>query len=112
MNKYKLQITSQDYYGHNFIDNIIKYAKKGASLDKRDMFYNEYPHSCTMHLETEEFLVSEASVEVVVIYEGWTKEMLQELRIEELRPVVATRGVTGRGKDAMIKEFLKADVKV
>lgn len=111
MNKYKLQITSQDYYGHNFIDNIIKYAAKGAVLDKKERFYNDYPHACVMTIETEEFLKSEPSVDVVIVHENWTKEVLQEMRIEYLRPIVATRGITGRGKDQMIYDFLKAGEK-
>ncbi len=112
MNKYKLQITSQDYYGHNFIDNIIKYAKKGAVLDKKERFYNDYPHACVMVIETEEFLKSEPSVDVVIVKEEWTKEVLQEMRIEDLRPIVATRGITGRDKNQMIREFLEENEKV
>lgn len=112
MNKYKLLITSQDYYGHNFIDNIIKYAKKGAELDKKERFYNDYPHACVMTIETEEFLKSEPSVEVVIVKEEWTKEVLQEMRIEDLRPIVATRGIIGRDKNQMIRDFLEANAKV
>ncbi len=112
MNRYKLLITSQDYYGHNFIDNIIKYAKKGAELDKKERFYNDYPHACVMVIETEEFLKSEPSVDVVIVHENWTKEALQEMRIEDLRPIVATRGITGRDKNQMIRDFLEANAKV
>lgn len=112
MNKYKLLITSQDYYGHNFIDNIIKYSVKGGVLDKKERFFNDYPHCCTMFIETEEFLKSEPSVEVVIIKEEWTKEVLQEMRIEDLRPIVASRGITGRDKNQMIREFLEANEKV
>lgn len=112
MNKYKLLITSQDYYGHNFIDNIIKYSVKGGVLDKKERFYNDYPHACVMTIETEEFLKSEPSVEVVIVKEEWTKEVLQEMRIEDLRPIVATRGITGRDKNQMIRDFLEANAKV
>lgn len=112
MNKYKLQITSQDFYGHNFIDNIAKYAAKGAVIDKKERFYNDYPHACVMVIETEEFLKSEPSVDVVIVHENWTKEVLQEMRIEDLRPIVATRGITGRDKNQMIRDFLEANVKV
>lgn len=112
MNKYKLLITSQDFYGHNFIDNIIKYAKKGAELDKKERFYNDYPHACVMVIETEEFLKSEPSVDVVIVHENWTKEVLQEMRIEDLRSIVATRGITGRDKNQMIRDFLEANAKV
>lgn len=109
MNKYKLLITSQDFYGHNFIDNIIKYSVKGGVLDKKERFFNDYPHACTMLIETEEFLKSEPSVEVVIVKEEWTKEVLQEMRIEDLRPIVASRGITGRDKNQMIREFLEVN---
>lgn len=112
MNKYKLLITSQDYYGHNFIDNIIKYSVKGGVLDKKERFFNDYPHACVMNIETEEFLKSEPSVEVVIVREEWTKEVLQEMRIEDLRPIVATRGITGRDKNQMIRDFLEVNNKV
>lgn len=112
MNRYKLLITSQDFYGHNFIDNIIKYSVKGGVLDKKERFFNDYPHACVMNIETEEFLKSEPSVEVVIIREEWTKEVLQEMRIEDLRPIVATRGITGRDKNQMIRDFLEVNNKV
>jgi hypothetical protein len=112
LNKYKLLITSQDYYGHNFIDNIIKYSVKGGVLDKKERFFNDYPHACVMNIETEEFLKSEPSVEVVIVREEWTKEVLQEMRIEDLRPIVATRGITGRDKNQMIRDFLEVNNKV
>jgi hypothetical protein len=110
MNKYKLQITSQDYYGHNFIDNIIKYAKKGAVLDKKERFYNDYPHACVMVIETEEFLKSEPSVDVVVVREEYTKEALEAMDWDELRAMVkSTKGITGRDRDQLIRKFLEAN---
>jgi hypothetical protein len=112
MNKYKLQITSQDYYGHNFIDNIIKYAKKGAELDKKERFYNDYPHACVMVIETEEFLKSEPSVDVVIVKEEWTKAGLDSLEWEEFKKLVGTKGVTGRQRETMSNLFLKANEEV
>ena len=113
MNRYKLLITSQDYYGHNFIDNIIKYAKKGAELDKKERFYNDYPHACVMVIETEEFLKSEPSVEVVVIKEEYTKESLEEMDWDELRSLAKkTHGITGRDRQQVVRQFLEANDKV
>lgn len=109
MNKYKLLITSQDFHGVNFIENIAKYSMKGAVIDKTVHLFNDYPHSCSMLIETEEFLKSEPSVEVVIVKEEWSKEALQEMRIEDLRPIVASRGITGRDKNQMIREFLEAN---
>lgn len=113
MNRYKLMITSQDYYGHNFIDNIIKYAAKGAVLDKKERFYNDYPHACVMNIETEEFLKSEPSVEVVVIKEEYTKEALEAMDWDELRALAKkTHGITGRDRSQVIRQFLEANEKV
>lgn len=107
MNQYKLLITSQDYYGHNFIDNIVKYAQKGAVINKKERFFNDYPHACTMMIETEEFLKSEPSVEVVVIREEWTKETLDNLEWEDFKNVCKTRGLTGRNREQMCRKFLE-----
>lgn len=108
MNKYKLNITSQDYYGHNFIDNITKYAAKGAVIDKKERFYNDYPHACVMVIETEEFLKSEPSVEVVVIKEEYTKEALEAMDWDELRALAKkAHGITGRDRAQVIRQFLE-----
>lgn len=108
-NQYKLHITSSDYYGVNFIENIIKYSSKGATLDMSNHVYNYYPYSCTMLISTDEFLKSELCVEVEIVREEWTKEVLQEMRIEDLRAIVASRGITGRDKNQMIREFLEVN---
>lgn len=110
MNKYKLLITSQDYYGHNFIDNIIKYSVKGGVLDKKERFFNDYPHACTMLIETEEFLKSEPSVEVVIIKEEWTKEALEAMDWDALRAMAKKiHGITGRDRQQVIRQFLEAN---
>ena len=109
MNKYKLLITSQDFYGHNFIDNIIKYSVKGGVLDKKERFFNDYPHACVMTITTEEFLKSEPSVEVVILKEDWTKEGLDSLDWESFKRLVATKDVNGRHRETMSNLFLKAN---
>lgn len=108
MNKYRLNITSQDYYGHNFIDNIIKYSVKGGVLDKKERFYNDYPHACVMVIETEEFLKSEPSVDVVVVKEEYSKEALEVMDWDELRALAKkTHGITGRDRSQVIRQFLE-----
>ena len=111
-NKYKLLITSQDYHGVNFIENIAKYSSKGAVIDKSVHLFNDYPHSCTMLIETEEFLKSEPSVDVVVVKEEWTKEGLDSLDWESFKKLVATKDVNGRHRETMSNLFLKANDEV
>lgn len=110
MNIYKLQITSQDFYGVNFIENIAKYSKLGATFDQTVHIYNDYPHSCAMDIETEEFLKSEPSVVVVVVKEEWTKEALEAMDWDDLRATCKTRGITGRDRDQIIRKFLEVEV--
>lgn len=38
----------------------------------------------------------------------YTKEQLEAMPIEEMRPIVGSRGVKGRTKDKMIKQYLAA----
>jgi hypothetical protein len=112
MNNYKLLITSQDYHGVNFIENIAKYSGKGAVIDKTVHLFNDYPHSCTMTIVTEEFLKSEPSVDVVVVKEEWSKVGLDSLDWEEFKKLVGTKGVTGRQRETMSNLFLKANEEV
>jgi hypothetical protein len=110
LNKYKLLITSQDFHGVNFIENIAKYSMKGAVIDKTVHLFNDYPHSCVMLIETEEFLKSEPSVEVVIVKEEWTKESLEAMDWDTLRATCKTRGITGRDRDQIIRKFLEVEV--
>lgn len=109
MNAYKLLITSQDYHGVNFIENIAKYSAMGATFDHTIHLFNDYPHSCTMLIETEEFLKSEVCVDVVVVKEEWTKEELDKLEWEDFKKLVATKQVNGRHRETMSNLFLKAN---
>lgn len=112
MNQYKLYITSQDYYGVNFIESIVKYSGKGAVLDMTNHIYNSYPFSCTMLIETEEFLKSELCIEVTVIKENWTKEDLDNLDWDEFKRITSRLGISGRQRETMSNLFLKAQEEV
>lgn len=108
-NQYKLHITSSDYYGVNFIENIIKYSSKGAVLDMSHHIYNYYPHSCTMLISTDEFLKSELCVEVEVVKEAWTKEQLDKMSWDDVRELAKSRGITGRDRQLVTRQFLEAN---
>jgi hypothetical protein len=108
MNTYKLLITSADYHGVNFIENIAKYAAKGAVIDKSVHLFNDYPHSCTMDLVTTEFLTSDLNVSVITIQEAWTKEYLDKLEWAEFKAVVNVKVPKGRDRVIMTRQFLEA----
>lgn len=108
MNKYKLFITGTDSIGLSFIQNVIKYAGKGAVQDQTNNPFMKFPHSITMVIDTEEFLEDEIGVKVVPIDIHYSKEYLESLPIEEMRPLVAQKGVKGRDKVKMIKQYLAA----
>lgn len=108
MNTYKLLITSADYHGVNFIENIAKYASLGAVIDKSVHIFNDYPHSCTMLIVTEESLVSDFNVTVQVVSEDWSKETLDKLDWLEFKALVAAKVPKGRDRAIMTRQFLEA----
>jgi hypothetical protein len=50
---YQINITSKDHLGLNMIENIVEMANKGAVLKPGAMPIMNFPHSCTMLIDSD-----------------------------------------------------------
>ena len=106
MNRYMLYITGNDSLGYNFMKNVVEASNKGAILQEDKVPRLSYPHSCWMYIESKDMLEDSPGFRYQVIQENYTKEQLEDMRIEDIRPILARRGIKGRDKVKMIKQYL------
>lgn len=97
----------------DFIKRVIELGKQGAVLkDNTCPRLKTLPFIAEFTLEfsgTEELKASPGvnAIPVALSEKVFTKEQLEAMPIEDMRPVVASRGVKGRDKRLMIKEYLE-----
>lgn len=108
MNEYKVLVTGSDSIGYSFMKNIVELANKGAVLEENKIPALRFPFSAWMYLETDKLMVNKPGFQFQIIDLNYSKEHLESLPIEEMRPLVAQKGVKGRAKDKMIKQYLAA----
>lgn len=108
MNTYKIQLKARDSHGIGFIEQVVRFANMGATIDTAFPTKNTFPNQIMLHLETEEFLEDDMAkgVQVHPVELQYGREYLETLTIQELRPLVKERGVTGRDCNQMIREYL------
>lgn len=107
MNKYKLIVTGTDFSGVTFLEKVVELTLEGAVLDKKSPINNHFPYICSMIIETEDRLENSSGVDVIPLWEDWTKEQLESLDWDDLKAVCKTRGITGRDRAQLIKKFLE-----
>lgn len=108
MNEYICYVTGADSLGYSFMKNMVEIANKGAVLQEGKVPRLSYPHSAFLYLRTEELLENKPGFQFQIVDLNYTKEHLESLPIEELRPLVAQKGVKGRDKNKMIRQYLAA----
>jgi len=97
-----------------FIKRVIELSKQGAVLkDNTCPRLRTLPFIAEFTFElsgTEELKTSPGvnAIPVALSDKVYTKEQLEAMPIEDMRPVVASRGVKGRDKLKMIKQYLAA----
>lgn len=106
MNRYMLYVTGNDSLGYNFMKNIVEASNRGAILQEDKVPRLSYPHSCWMYIESKDMLEDSPGFRYQVIQENYTKEQLEDMPIEDIRPILARRGIKGRAKDKMIRQYL------
>lgn len=98
----------------DFIKRVIELGKQGAVLkDNTCPRLKTLPFIAEFTFEvsgSEELKVSPGvnAIPVPLGEKVYTKEQLEAMPIEDMRPIVASRGVKGRAKDKMIKQYLAA----
>lgn len=108
MNHYLVYVTGSDSIGYNFMQNITQLANLGAVLQEGKVPCMRFPHSAFMTLSTDALMQDKPGFRFQVIDINHTKEYLESLPIETMRHVVAKKGVKGRDKSKMIRQYLAA----
>ena len=108
MNKYICYVTGADSIGYSFMKNVIELAQKGAVLQEGKVPCMRFPHSAYMILHTDELMKDKPGFRYQIVDINYTKEYLESFPIEEMRALVAEKGVKGRDKNKMIKQYLAA----
>lgn len=97
-----------------FIKRVVELAQQGAVLkDNTCPRLKTLPFIAEFTFEvngSEELKVSPGvnAIPVPLGEKVYTKEQLEAMPIEDMRPIVASRGVKGRDKNKMIKQYLAA----
>ena len=97
-----------------FIKRVVELAQQGAVLkDNTCPRLKSLPFIAEFTFEvngSEELKVSPGvnAIPVPLGEKVYTKEQLEAMPIEDMRPIVASRGVKGRDKGKMIKQYLAA----
>jgi hypothetical protein len=97
-----------------FIKRVIELSKQGAVLkDNTCPRLRTLPFIAEFTFElsgTEELKTSPGvnAIPVALSDKVYTKEQLEAMPIEEMRIIVASRGVRGRDKSKMVKQYLAA----
>lgn len=110
MNEYKIVISGTDPYGIKFLNTVVEFANKGATIDEAHPWTCKFPAKVFMNIKTKEYLETDilSGVQVMPISIIYTKEMLDALEWTEFKDVVKKRGVGGRDRAQMVRQYLEA----
>ena len=96
----------------DFVTKVLEMGKQGYTLHENTYpRLKGFPITASLVIETDKTIEQEPGVQTIPVPLGeqvYTKEELEAMPIEEMRPVVASRGVKGRDKVKMIKQYLAA----
>lgn len=108
VNKYEIQLGPVDVLGIKWLENLIHFIKMGAEVKEGHTPKAKFPHHAWLTIETSELLRNEPGVQVFMIDEVYTREQLDAMEFPELREAVKSRGVKGRDRQLMTRQYLAA----
>jgi hypothetical protein len=97
-----------------FVQRLLELGKQGATLKERTCpRLKGLPYAAELVFQVDGIVTLDTTpgvnaIPVALSEKVYTKEQLEAMPIEEMRPVVASRGVKGRDKTKMIKQYLAA----
>jgi hypothetical protein len=94
--------------GIKWLENLIRFIKMGAEVKEGHTPKAKFPHHAWLTIETSELLRNEPGVQVFKIDEVYTREQLDAMEFPELREAVKSRGVKGRDRQLMTRQYLAA----
>ena len=97
-----------------FVQRLLELGAKGATLKERTCpRLKGLPYAAELVFQVDGIVTLENTpgvnaIPVALSEKVYTKEQLEAMPIEEMRPIVGSRGVKGRDKVKMIKQYLAA----
>lgn len=97
-----------------FVQRLLELGKQGATLKERTCpRLKGLPYAAELVFTVDGIVTLDTTpgvnaIPVALSEKVYTKEQLEAMPIETMRPVVASRGVKGRDKVKMIKQYLAA----
>lgn len=107
MNHYLVYVTGTDGIGYNFIKNVVSLANKGATLKEDKVPSLRFPHSAYMEFSTEEFMKDIPGFRFQIVEENLSRDQLEALEWEDFKKILKKRGIGGRNREQMTREYLK-----
>lgn len=113
MNKYKIELRATDSAGIKFLENVVRFANLGATIDGDYPTKNSFPNKVMLNVETEEFLEDDMvnGVRVYPVELQYSKEQLEEFEWDKLKTVCKERGISGRDRAQLIRQYEESFVK-
>lgn len=113
MNKYKIELKATDSAGIKFLENVVRFANLGATIDSDYPTKNTFPNKVMLNVETEEFLEDDMpnGVRVYPVELQYSKEQLEEFEWDKLKAVCKERGISGRDRSQLIRQYEESFVK-
>ena len=113
MNSYKIELRATDSAGIKFLENVVHFANLGATIDSDYPTKNSFPNKVMLNVETEEFLEDDMAngVRVYPVELQYSKEQLEEFEWDKLKAVCKERGISGRDRAQLIRQYEESFVK-
>lgn len=97
-----------------FVQRLLELGKQGATLKERTCpRLKGLPYAAELVFEVDGIVTLENTpgvnaIPVALSEKVYTKEQLEAMPIEDIRPILASRNIKGRDKRLMIKEYVEA----
>lgn len=113
MNTYKIELRATDSAGIKFLENVVRFANLGATIDSDYPTKNSFPNKVMLNVETEEFLEDDMvnGVRVYPVELQYSKEQLEEFDWDKLKAICKERGISGRDRAQLIRQYEESFVK-
>lgn len=96
----------------DFVNKVLEMGKQGYTLHENTYpRLKGFPITASLVIETDKTVEQAPGLQTIPVPLGeqvYSKDELEAMPIEEMRPIVASRGIKGRAKDKMIRQYLAA----
>lgn len=113
MNTYKVELKAKDSHGIKFLEQVVRFANMGATIDTAYPTKNTFPNQVMLSVKTEEFLEDDMAngMRVYPVELQYSKEQLEEFEWDKLKSICKERGISGRDRAQLIRQYEESFVK-